>query len=183
MTHLNNCDKRCMLPLQHCSSLHGHLFSSLPSCLGEWGGRGLWLESFVQWGVTETRGSGQNIDRYVINVSEPHIRTVMYKSYFCSVWGVGFFYCREKNVLCICGSVYIGYWFLPFHLWLLDSSWQKDGFLRTKEFFSWILKLQHSHYLCYGYCIFILKPSDCQWTLVRDTKFILLWFGIWIKSF
>lgn len=50
---------------------------SLPSCLGEWGGHGLWLESFVQWGVTETRGSGQNIDRYVINVSEPHIRTNM----------------------------------------------------------------------------------------------------------
>lgn len=103
--HTWTCDKRCMWPLQHCSSLHGHLFSSLPICIGEWGGRGLWLESLVQWGVKETRGSGQNIDRYVINVSEPHIRTIMYESYFCSVWGVGFFYCREKNVLCICGSV------------------------------------------------------------------------------
>lgn len=74
----------------------GSFVCSLPSCLGEWGGRGLWLESAVRWGVTETRGSGQNIDRYMINVSEPHIRTIMYKSYFCSVWGVGFFYCRKK---------------------------------------------------------------------------------------
>lgn len=73
---------------------------SLPSCLGELGGRGLWLESFVQWGVTETRGSGQNIDRYVINVSEPHIRTIMYKSYFCSVWGVGFF-TAGKKMFCV----------------------------------------------------------------------------------
>lgn len=156
---------------------------SLPSCLGELGGRGLWLESFVQWGVTETRGSGQNIDRYVINVSEPHIRTIMYESYFCSVWGVGFFTAGKKMFCVFVAQSRLDIKVSTYQLWLLDSSWQKDGFLRTKEFFSWILKLQHSHYLCYGYCIFILKPSECRWTLVRDTKFILLWFGIWIKSF
>lgn len=94
LTHLH---KRCMWPLQAALLLTaGSFVCSLPSCLGEWGGRGLWLESAVRWGVTKTRGSGQNIDRYMINVSEPHIRTIMYKSYFCSVWGVGFFYCRKK---------------------------------------------------------------------------------------